>query len=145
MNILQPTRYSIPWPLLLVGFFIFIIGCSAVPIGADATKYRLREAQLNLNTVKAALPAAGYSDDDLIRLTRLADSIQHVLDEASKLDGADALTLVQSAIPILSEAVNNLPNERQRQDGQRLLATLNLADTLIQNQRTLDAEFGTAQ
>lgn len=144
MNILRKASI-IPWPLFMGLIAVFLVACGTVPTGVDSTQYRLREAQLNLDTIAVALPAAGYSEDDLASLNRIIDKVQVVLDTAATLPGADALELIQTSIPVLRDLVAGLPNERQRQDGTRIVATINLAATLIQNQRTLEAEFGVAQ
>jgi len=120
-----------------------LLGCSTIPQGADPVAYRLREAQLNVKTINASIPLAGYTAEDQQKLSEIFTKIDQILTTAQTVykGGGDPLDTIEAAIPALNKIVDQIQSEKGRQDGQRLVATLNLTVQVLKNQETLKEEF----
>ena len=122
---------------------LVFMACAQIPTGADPVEFRLRESQLNVQTIKSTIPLAGYSEEDQAKLSEIFTKVDQVLTAAQTAykGGGDPLDTIESAIPVLNKIVAQIDSEKGRQDGQRLVATLNLTVQVLKNQRTLEQEF----
>lgn len=126
---------------LTVILLTLLIGCSTIPQGVNPVEYRLKEASLNLEVVKEAIPAAGYSDEDEARLLEIVSRAQAAVDAALTARTAEgAIGVLETSLPALDRLVSNLEGD-QRETGERVVATLRVTLTIMKNRERLKREF----
>jgi len=128
---------------VIIGLLALLFaGCTAAPTGADATQYRIREAQLNLDTVAKAVPLASFSPSDQEFIGKVVSGAQTALKVAQAATGqTGAVDALQNALPALQKLVDEQPEGNAKVNGQRLVAVLQVALQVIQNQEQLKKEF----
>ena len=120
---------------------LLTIACSMLPQGADPVKYRIREAQLNLETIDKALPAAGFSVDDETRLHKLIAKLDAVLNSARDLSSSSALDQLQASLPVLQAIADQISDPNAKKQAARVIAVANVTISVLQNQAELQKEF----
>ena len=127
--------------IFMAAMLLFVIGCAAIPTGVDPIEFRLREAELNLNTVEAVLPAAGYTAADEADLRKMITEGRVLIDQVRVAAVGGFEVDVDAGLNALQLIVDNLGDDKARRDGNRIIATLRLANQLIENNRILKEEF----
>jgi len=135
-------NYLKAW-ILALWIPVIILACAQIPVGADPVAFRLKEASLNTETFKAAIPGAGYPKEDEARLIDVANKVEQALDAASVAykGGGDPLDTLEATIPILQKMIDQIDSEQARTNGQRFVATLNVTVSVLKNQKLLKEEF----
>lgn len=119
-------------------------GCTSVPVGADATQYRLRESQLNLDTAAAAVPLASFSESDQEFIQKVIAGAQAGVKVALAATSHDAsVEALQDALDDLQDLVDAQPEGKAKVNAQRILAVLDVTLQVLRNREQLQQEFST--